>query len=179
MVKMSGNNKYNMGKWAVKEVLKKFTNMGKSVKQYVPSDVEIWGEGDYNGWDYIYIKDKKITCPDIEMYRNQDMNELVMRVEVKSFYDYVKDSGIKTEENVLGIRELLIKDYLKVEKHEEIKCRVVFVLGDRYSGAREFYWETLDNLYYQIPKASVMYQGSGDTHKRKYYFWRVSDLKKF
>lgn len=175
---MAGN-KYDMGTWAVKEVLKKFSGMGKNAKQYVPKDVEIWGEGFYAGWDYIEINGKNITCPDIEIYRNSEMNEMVMRVEVKSFYDYMKDSPVKTNENILGIREALIQDYLKVEKYEEVECRIVFVIGDSNFGARCFYWETLDNLYYKIPKVEGMYQGRGDTYKRKYYFWRVSDLREF
>lgn len=169
---------YKAGRWAVVEVIRKFKEMGKSVRQYVPEG-SVWGECNYDGsWDipdYVWIDNKKYLCPDVEIYKDKNFNEIVVRVEVKSFRDFPRDIKIGKDEDLFHIKEWQIKEYLKLQIQEEIPCRIIFVLGNESNF--KFYWATLDNLLHKIPYKSVKYMGTNDEYYQNYYFWRAKDLR--
>lgn len=169
---------YKAGRWAVVEVIKKFRNMGKSVRQYVPEG-SFWGECNYDGsWDVtdiIKIDGKSYICPDVEIYKDENFNQIVIRVEVKSFYEFPQDSSIKENKNFFCIKERQIKDYLKLQKREEIPCRIIFVLGNQSNFT--FYWSTLNDLIGKIKYEKIMYKGTLDKISENYYFWRAKDLR--
>lgn len=171
---------YKAGRWAVVEVIKKFKNMGKPVRQYVPEG-SVWGECRYDGTydvpDYVLINGVKYLCPDVEIYKDEEYNQIVIRVEVKSFRDFPRDLNIGKNEDLFHIKEWQIKEYLKLQKIEEIPCRIIFVLGSD-NQEQEFYWATLDNLINKIQHKIIKYRGTNDDFAQNYYFWRAKDLRR-
>lgn len=174
---MGNEPNYNAGKWAVKDVIKRLINNKKLfAKQYIPADVEMWGDGDYNGSDYIYINDVKYYCPDIEVYKHKDSSEIIIRVEVKSFQKFPTNSKIPSISNYVCIKEFFVKEYLKVQKLEEIPCRVVFVIGNKIDGVSNYYYESLTNMVENIDYIRTKHLGIGDKFESYCYFWNVNDL---
>lgn len=171
---MPGN--FKAGRWAVREVISRLKSKGKAVRQFNPNYDDSWGENNYSGADHIYIDGKRYSCPDIEIYKDHNFQDIVIRLEVKSFENYPDNLPFHANEPYFLIKEYSIKQYLSLQKREEIPCRIMFVLGKDYD-IKGFFWETLDNMVYRMNHIEEMYKGKFDDRKSLYYFWKVSDFR--
>lgn len=102
-------------------------------------------------WQQIDTVYGKLRHPDFKI-NSRLTKELVLLIEVKSFREEYQNingyvSGMnKNWKTYLSIEKDKFDDYLKVQSHYEVPCKIVFVVGGEDNEERRFYWDTLDNL---------------------------------
>lgn len=141
---------------------------------YTAEIYEVPKKREQTEWDFeepvcqdIYIHGVKYVSPDIDIYGNT--REIIFRIEVKGFRD-IEDISRKFGVNVVGAEKYKIDSYCKVERLQEIRTMVVFLIGEIES--YEIYWEYLDNLMSKVKrKEDILFGKTG-------YFWRIQDLHK-
>lgn len=144
----------------------------------------------YKGTKYIsYDKDGNVTWQQIDtrygkkrhpdfLVDNRKTKEVAILIEVKSlaeeYYNTSDNISIfeKEGEPFLTAEKSKIDDYIYVQSHYEVPCKIVFVVG-RDNEQKRFYWETLDYLINNVDYEGKPY-GDGSP---VCYIWRENSLR--
>ncbi len=138
----------------------------------VEDDIQLFLDSmsEYDGIKYVsYDDDGNVTWQQIDtrfgkkrhpdfLVNNKKRGELVLLLEVK-FLDQKYSNKYGIVENLpkdrfyVTAEKAKIDDYLVVQAHYEVECRVVFVIGKKGKN-RDYFWENLDNLM-----GSIAYEG--------------------
>ena len=119
-----------------------------------------------------------IRCPDIEVYSSENSNEILLRIEVKSYDKLFEDwvgriPKTRTDEKYLTMKVLQFNDYYRLMTEEEIEIKIVFrVISDK-----KWYWKNLWDLSQRLE-----IKGDAYLNGNQCYLWNVdmmnTDFKK-
>lgn len=114
-----------------------------------------------------------IRCPDIEVYSSKNCDDILFRMEVKSyqklFEDWYGRIGKTTpSKKYLTMKVFQFDDYYSLMTEEEIDIKIVFrVISDK-----KWYWNTLWELSQNLNIVGDAYN-KGDKH----YLWDVEMMR--
>lgn len=101
-----------------------------------------------NNSQTIKINGNVYLLPDINVYESRKKVSIILRIEVKSFRQFVKKSSPNRKENLIPIKKRQLRSYYKLQMEEEVECNILVVLGDaiRYPERLEFFTISLMEL---------------------------------
>jgi len=108
----------------------------------------------------IKFKGKTYLLPDILVYNGDDEIAVVLRIEVKSFFRFIKSKSPNPKENLIPIKTRQLNSYYRLQEKEGVPLRFVVVIGDVYSDGKEldFYNISMNKLT-SIPNYRHNYDG--------------------
>ena len=96
-----------------------------------------------NAVQIIKVNGETFILPDIEVYRDLELNEIILRIEVKSFASLPKVDSPNKSLPLFPIKIRQLSGYVGLQSAEEIGIKFIIVVGKKNEN---FYWCELDEL---------------------------------
>jgi len=114
------------------------------LEEYYVDRYSLYDENGNELAQIISIQDQSYICPDLEVYHDSSRTMFLMRVEVKSLSSlYTK---YKLKGKYLTVKKYQFDSYYRLQRDEEVECRIVFVVGDNLPMEYDIYWARLNDL---------------------------------
>jgi hypothetical protein len=129
---------------------------------------------------HIILNGKYFICPDLEIYENYNpkFQQITMRVEVKSMFDFDNENlPFKAKSDVLIISKTQFDKYILLQQEEEIPIYIVFAIGKGIA-MYKYYWGSLENMAYNFPKKQGDYTWRKEKRTETCYFFRAIDFNR-
>lgn len=129
---------------------------------------------------HIILNGKYFICPDLEIYENYNPNieQISMRVEVKSMFDFDNENlPFKAKSDILIISKAQFDKYMLLQMEEEIPIYIVFAIGKGIAMFK-YYWASMNDMWNNFPKKQGKYTWRHDKRTEECYFFRSSDFNR-
>ncbi len=102
------------------------------------------------------IDDETFILPDITVFKDKNLKEVEIRVEVKSFKKLPTKESPNKNLPLFPIKIRQLEEYSYLQAIERIAVRIIFVIG---KNEKEFYWCNIDDVTGKLPFIASVWDG--------------------